>query len=314
MRLRHLIVLAVAYIVVGCHGSSLPNVSAPTAAMSEFSLVPAYAMPNMQPSAAGLRASSFGPIHPFYAADYLAQHPELVPHAGNMTYHGGPVLGYPHQYLLFYGRTNARVDNTDDPDNIYGFGYYFLKGMQGSTWLNTVTQYSHIANSRSQLRGGWYDPYHWPHNPIRSSDLAKEALLFVKTAKYDPQGNYIIMTPHGYIWPGYGKLCAFHVAFRTPSGTVAATLIPYVPDVSGCGRGTVNNPGIDDGVSINIGHEQAEAETDPRLNAWYGPGAAASNEIGDKCAWTDLHNTSFSSGRFPTQPLWSNAAVGCVNP
>lgn len=44
-------------------------------------------------------------------------------------------------------------------------------------------------------------------------------------------------------------------------------------------------------------------------SGWLDSGNA---EDGDKCAWTHLQNTSFSSGTFPTQPLWSNSANGCV--
>ena len=39
---------------------------------------------------------------------------------------------------------------------------------------------------------------------------------------------------------------------------------------------------------------------------------SSGSEIGDKCAWVSLQNTSFSTGTFPTQPLWSNAISGCA--
>ena len=45
----------------------------------------------------------------------------------------------------------------------------------------------------------------------------------------------------------------------------------------------------------------------PLLNAWYD---SSGNEIGDKCAWINLHEVTTSGGSFAVQPLWSNAASG----
>jgi hypothetical protein len=57
------------------------------------------------------------------------------------------------------------------------------------------------------------------------------------------------------------------------------------------------------------GHELAETMTNPLDNGWYD---ANGNEIGDKCAWTGLADTTTSAGSFAVQPLWSNQANGCV--
>ncbi len=76
-----------------------------------------------------------------------------------------------------------------------------------------------------------------------------------------------------------------------------------------CGEDSVNGPAPLDGVSIVEGHELAEAITDPLLNAWYD---SSGNEIGDKCAWQGLATISTTTGTFAVQPLWSNAAGGCV--
>jgi hypothetical protein len=78
-----------------------------------------------------------------------------------------------------------------------------------------------------------------------------------------------------------------------------------------CGENSVNSGsgGVLDGVSIVEGHELAESITDPLLNAWFDAGG---NEIGDKCAWTSLANVTTYGGTFAMQPLWSNAANGCV--
>jgi serine protease len=126
------------------------------------------------------------------------------------------------------------------------------------------------------------------------------------------------MIPHGvhvYNFAGNSRslyaYCAWHSSTSSSGGTIAYTNFPYQSDAgASCGSGSVNSPGTNDGVSIVGGHEQAETETDPQPNTgWLDSG---NNETGDKCAWTNLQNTSFSTGTFPTQPLWSNSANGCV--
>lgn len=72
----------------------------------------------------------------------------------------------------------------------------------------------------------------------------------------------------------------------------------------------MNNPGTLDGVSIVGGHEEAETQTDPLPDSgWVDAGGY---EIGDKCAWLNLQNTTFGSSQYPTQPLWSNATETCA--
>ncbi|MDP9008006.1 MAG: hypothetical protein M3N91_04750, partial [Pseudomonadota bacterium] len=112
----------------------------------------------------------------------------------------------------------------------------------------------------------------------------------------------------GHSTAGFGSsFCAYHGAIAADPN-VTYTNLPYMTDAgSACGANSVSGPL--DGVSIVEGHELAEAITDPLLNAWKD---ASNNEIGDKCAWTDLTDIATSLGTFAVQPLWSNAANGCV--
>jgi hypothetical protein len=123
--------------------------------------------------------------------------------------------------------------------------------------------------------------------------------------------NNVVASPHGHSQSGFGtQWCGYHSTASSSSGTISWTYIPYMSDAGqSCGAGSVNNPGTNDGVTIVGGHEQAETMTDPQLNAWYDSNG---EETGDKCAWMNLQNTSFSTGSFPTQPLWSNSVGGCV--
>jgi hypothetical protein len=77
--------------------------------------------------------------------------------------------------------------------------------------------------------------------------------------------------------------------------------------------------GIFDGWSIAVGHEYAEAVTDPDnfTSIQDGWKDASTEENGDKCAWIDTQNITLGSHAFAVQPLWSNEAFdatgnGCV--
>lgn len=263
-----------------------------------------------------IRILSYGPTHVFYSGQYLTEHPELRARGRNMTYHGGPVQTPPKEYLLFYGRSGANADRVHDPYNVWAYGYYFLKAAQGSPWLNTVTQYhdrsAHIRNPRTQFREALWTKA-LPPNPYTTQDIALAAIAVAKQVGYSPNSDYIIMTPRGFIWPGFGKSCSYHTFVNTTKGRLSFTVYPYVPDMGkSCGAYSVNPNGIDDGVSITLGHEAAEAQTDPNLDAWFS--GTIQGEIADKCAWRDLKDITFPNGKvFPVQPLWSNRSSRCVD-
>ena len=68
--------------------------------------------------------------------------------------------------------------------------------------------------------------------------------------------------------------------------------------------------GVFDGYSIVVGHEYAEAVTDPdnffaQQDGW---NDAQGSENGDKCAWTNDQNITLGGNQFAVQPLWSNEA------
>jgi hypothetical protein len=222
---------------------------------------------------------------------------------------------------------------TGDPRGSRTYLNNFLGGVGGSQWLSSVTQYTqtggaavgNAAGSYSAATQSWNDTSTIPnlnssstYQSYLAAEARKAAAHFGDTSV---NASYVIALPHGvrvYQFAGscgwiclfIGAYCAWHSTTSVNGATIAYTNLPYQPDAgSSCGQGSVNSPGYNDGVSIVEGHEQAETETDPHLNAWYDSSGA---ENGDKCAWTNLANQSFSTGTFPTQPLWSNAVSGCV--
>jgi serine protease len=250
-----------------------------------------------------------------HRAGSAARHPvtRLVPRphgkaarvlAGNLINHGGPVQTAPKVYIDFWGWTS-------DPSGEKAYLTNFLSSIGGTSWLSTVNQYG-AGSSGNLLAGTWS---HAATVPLHPTDTAIQRQA-ARTAAHFSAGTsdnvqIVVATPTGHNSSGFGtQYCAYH-------GTVSAdpnityTNLPYMTDAgANCGEDSVNgSSGTLDGVSIVEGHELAETITDPLLNAWFD---ASGQEIGDKCAWINLQDITTSGGTFAMQPLWSNAASGCV--
>jgi serine protease len=137
-----------------------------------------------------------------------------------------------------------------------------------------------------------------------------------------PSAQFVVISPPGtnpdhWMDPRTG-FCAYHDntgdGWGVSGPDVAYTNLPYVTD-GRCWQGTVNSPGLLDGVTIIEGHEYYETITDP----FFSPSAsgwidAKGREIGDKClglnpglpgAPIDL---TLATGTFAVQGMWSNDA------
>lgn len=127
---------------------------------------------------------------------------------------------------------------------------------------------------------------------------------------------YFVFTPHGVAMSGFGtQWCAWHSGFYSGGHLASFAYEPYIPDAGGsCGMNFVNggdNPfgnGFFDGLSVTIGHEMAESETDPDVSSGWQDVQGGSGENGDKCAWNGAtSNVTFGAHQFAMQPIWSNA-------
>ena len=225
---------------------------------------------------------------------------------GALIDHGGPVQTAPRVFVDFWGWSS-------DPSGEQSYLTRFLSSVGGTAWLGTVGEYR--GGSAAGLLGGtWSDQSAVPANP-NDAQIQQEAAA---AAAHFGTGNsvnvsIVVATPSGHSTPGFGSsFCAYHDAVAADPN-VTYTDLPYLTDAgAACGEGIVNGGnGLLDGVSIVEGHELAETITDPLINAWLDAGG---NEIGDKCAWTNLANISTSGGNFAVQPLWSNKADNCVLP
>jgi hypothetical protein len=225
---------------------------------------------------------------------------------GPLLFHNGPVQSAPRVYVDFWGWTS-------DPSGEQAYLTRFLASVGGTSWLHTVSQYGG-GYTGGLLAGTWSDPAPIPASPtdgdIQAQALQAAAHFGVATGSVNTQ--IVVATPTGHSTPGFGPggYCAYHGG-DVLDPKITYTNLPYITDAGrACGQDAVNGAnGTLDGVSIVEGHELAETITDPLLTAWYD---ATGNEIGDKCAWTNLADISTSAGSFAVQPLWSNAANGCV--
>lgn len=240
----------------------------------------------------------------------------------------------------------------------------FFRGLGGSPWLGVTTQYcdhvpigtinckgikgaQYVTNPTHQLRGVWVDSAAPAPSTIVTSGLGENQIardpIAVEAEKatlhfgYHRDAVYMIMTPPGtqvtlFNFPT-GYYCAYHsqATTLTRGRPVQYGNIPYVPSAgAGCRDNIVFKHddafghGYYDSYSITMGHEYAEAITDPDnyVGTQDGWNDDQTSENGDKCVSTGAPNTPatpawslrsirlrMSNGRmqsFAVQPTWSN--------
>jgi hypothetical protein len=236
-----------------------------------------------------------------------------------LLYAGGPVLVAPKAYLILWG-----YQKYGDPYNVAKLLESYVTNQGGSSHTNIYTQYymmsgsqtTYITNPTNQLGGIWDDETNpVPYDPT-DAQVAQEALNAVAQFGYDPNGSYVVATPHGRNTQGFGPtFCAYHGSTVYNNQYVSYTDLPYMPDGGrNCGAYDIPRPrderGIDEGVTILEGHEYGESITDPVPNTgWVDVNG---NEIGDLCEWIDIANDPFNQYSYTMQPMFSNASATCV--
>jgi hypothetical protein len=235
------------------------------------------------------------------------------------SYYGGPVLLDPKVYIIFWG-----YKKYGDPDKVAPLLEAYSKVEGGSRHNNIYTQYSdivngktsYITNPKGQQGGIWFDNTNpVPANPD-DAQVAQESLNGVAKFGYDPNGSYVVATPHGRSTQGFGsQFCAYHSSVENGGDLVSYTNLPYMPDGGiSCGSNDILAPkdesGVDEGVTIVAGHEYGESITDPNPpSGWYN---FKYGEIGDICAWMGVANEKFANRSYTMQPMYSNASESCV--
>ncbi len=258
----------------------------------------------------------------------------------NLSYRGGTggigVETAPKIYLVLWG---SQWTN-NDPSGEAAILQSFFKGVGGSSWLNSVTQYCQgvasgtvfcngagtpAGNPSAILADVWSDNASSAPARPKQSQLAAEAVRAAQhfgntTAASNASVQYVIATASGNNATGFGtQYCAWHSSTSSTVGKVAYTNLPYITDAGGSCGANFNGLGPNAGITIVEGHEMGETITDQfPSTGWLDSGG---EENGDKCAWITsgqgaAANITLSTGTFPVQSLWSNAfnsgAGGCV--
>ena len=257
-------------------------------------------------------ASGTHPSHPSHHAGTYAAKRKPAQAGENMQYGGGPVQYNPVVYLVFWG---SQWNN--DTNGIPAYLSSMFQGLGTSTdnWSTITSQYTDYTGqgptfNGAVLGGVWMDNAQAePTNPS-ASDVANEgdngAAHFGVAGDNDAQ--IVVLSAQGTHpdgWPSSG-FCAYH----DYTGSVSYTNMPYqldAPAGSRCPNSALG--GHLDAFSIVEGHEYAESITDPQAgNGWVAPNG---EEIGDQCEG-NFQSVTLPTGTFAMQPIWSNAANGCV--
>jgi len=257
---------------------------------------------------------------PHYMATREMAARQAKPPPTTFSYYGGVVLTAPHVYLIFWG-----YDTYGDKKSVQPLMTAYIGAMGGSGHNNIYTQYyeksgsttTYITNPSQQLGGTWNDDQHAVPAHPSDAQVAQEAVYVVSHFGYDPNGSYVVATPHNHSTNGFGtQWCAYHSATVSGGNLVSYTNMPYAPDAgSSCGASIIHHPSdekaIDEGVTIIEGHEEGESVTDPNPGAgWYN---YTYGEIGDICAWKNIANDTFGTASYTMQPMFSNATQSCVH-
>lgn len=236
------------------------------------------------------------------APHYLRPRGWSAPVAGNLVYHGGPVLVRPQVYLVLWGLAQS--------DPVAQREVALFQNVGGSDWLSTVAQYCekpnvYVENPTGMLAGVWSDTDPVPASPTQAQIAAEAKAAVAHFAGVDDaNASVVVALPDGVKPSGFiSQYCAWHANV----GSLSYTNLPYMP-MAGAACGATSSDKLA-GVTIVGGHELAESITDPQPSSgWTGPGG----EIGDKCAWVDIQSIDLNGVSEPMQPLWSNVAGKCV--
>jgi hypothetical protein len=260
--------------------------------------------------------------------------------SNDLYYHGGTggtgVETTPKIYLVLWGSQW----NNNDPSGEAAILENFYRGVGGSSWLNSVTQYcqgvatgtvtcgtsgTHAGNKTGIFAGVWADNASSAPSKPKQSQIAAEAVRAAQhfgntAAASNASVQYVIATATRNSSNGFGRqYCAYHSSTSSTVGNVAYTNLPYITDAGASCGANFNGLGPDAGITIVGGHEMGETITDQfPSTGWLDSGGA---ENGDKCAWISSGqgasaDISVPTGTFPVQSLWSNAfnsgSGGCV--
>ncbi|MBS1857322.1 MAG: hypothetical protein JST11_18285 [Acidobacteria bacterium] len=201
--------------------------------------------------------------------------------------HGGPVLGSPNVYLIWYGNWNQ--SNGSDTPAGQSLVRSFLAGLSNSPYYQINTTYPGVSgfdnlNSKEYTDKGSQGT---SLNDRSIKTIVTNALKSGALGSPDPNGLYFVLTSSNIAKSGFcSQYCGWHTYMSYSGTTIQYSFVGNANRcLNACAAQTVGpngNAGVDGMLSV-VAHELEETNTDPRLNAWYDSSGA---ENADKCAWT----------------------------
>jgi hypothetical protein len=289
-----------------------------------------------------------------FRAQVLGSNAKPVPAGGptktNATYHGGPVMRNPTNYLIFWEPPNNT--NTFPASYQLAIEKYF-QNVGDTPFYDIITQYGDssddpVPNSTSLGAPAYTDTKTLPPSgnngsqpsgsctpgstcPLTDADIQDEVTtaLAANPSWETPSlsSEYFVFTPPNvdecfnstscFALPDEpnGAFCAYHTYFG--SDTIYA-FMPFASSGDCYGSPTVypNDVAVDIELSPTS-HEMFESNSDPEFDAWYGTDGL-SDEIGDKCAYNygfvapNGANIVLMGHPFQLQQEWSNDLTACT--
>jgi hypothetical protein len=238
--------------------------------------------------------------------------------AGNVIYHGGPVIVSAKVVDIFWGPSFA---NPASPDFVYAQNLILFRNQFGTTReYNVITQYYQIVGllqqfiQLSNLGSGtadWFDTS-TPPADVTDADVRNEIWTYLATHAFDDSTIYEVFLP-ATSYSSYGSstscggpalaYCTYHNFIGLSSTTaIKYTVQPY----ASCGGCQVSGWTADQNQEHFVALSTRETVVDPRYNGWFD---ATGIEGAAKCAWSP---PPFLDGGFGYPYEWSNAAGKCV--
>ncbi len=228
-----------------------------------------------------------------------------------IQWHGGPVMGMPTPYLIWYGNWN-QANGSDTPAG-QQIVRDFLHGLTGSNYYVINASYPGVSGALnvSGLGNGSNGAQEINDNYSQGRSLSDSQIAAVVSSAIakglggaggDTNGVYLVLTSSDV--NESSGFCTQYCAWHTYGQTSGGKLIKYAfvgnsnRCLNACAAQTVSpngNAGVDGMVSTLV-HELEETNTDPDLNAWYN---RRGSESADMCAWTfGSHQTALPGGAY----------------
>jgi Phosphate-induced protein 1 conserved region len=226
----------------------------------------------------------------------------------NIRWHGGPVMGMPTPYLIWYGNW-AHTTGSDSLDG-QQIVRDFIHGLNGSNYYATNASYVGVSgalnvgglgnrsNGSQEINDAYSQGTSLSDNAI-TSIVSRAIGNGLGPAGGDTNGIYMVLTSSDVNeTSGFcTQYCGWHTFATLGGKSIKYAFVGNANRcLNACAAQTVSpngNAGVDGMISV-VAHEMEETNTDPLLNAWYNN---RGSEDADMCAWTfGSHQTQLPTG------------------